>query len=209
MSVRKHDYNAIDWHSLVYYDETSPSGLRWKVNRKNQVKCGDVAGKRGRVIKGGHWFIKLDKKSYSIHNVVFILRHGKLEDDKIVDHIDGDGSNNCIENLRSVLPHHNMHNQKINSRNKSGIPGVRYDRIKNSWVGCVLCNNRREIKSFACNRYGPENARLLAIQYVFMTRNKLNASGQAAFTDRHIGIDTSINSSSKQENTLDACFQQD
>lgn len=49
--MKKLDYNAIKWEDLVYYDETSPTFLRWKVERRGgahrQVlhkRVGDIAG---------------------------------------------------------------------------------------------------------------------------------------------------------------------
>lgn len=41
-----------------------------------------------------------------------------------IDHINGDGSDNRILNLRCVTKSENQKNQKLSSRNKSGIAGV-------------------------------------------------------------------------------------
>lgn len=209
MSVRKRDYNAIDWHSIVYYDPTSPTGLRWKVDRRYNAKAGGVAGMQ-RLAKGhSRCILRICSKQYFTHTIIYILHYGKIDDDKVVDHIDGDSTNNRIENLRAILPLYNNHNRKLQANNKSGITGVQYVARAQSWVAQVRCNGVRSAKTFACRKYGHENAKQMAIDFVINKRLELNASGHAAFTDRHIGIDTSINSSSKQENTLDACFQQD
>ena len=43
MSRALRDYNAVDWHSLFYYDPSSKTGLKWKVNRyagkNNGITC--------------------------------------------------------------------------------------------------------------------------------------------------------------------------
>lgn len=206
MSVRKRDYNAIDWHSIVYYDPTSPTCLRWKFDRRYNVKAGGVAGKQ-KLIKDMRCILSLCDKLYFTHTIIFILHYGKIDDDKVIDHIDGDSTNNRIENLRAILPLYNNHNRKLHVKNKSGITGLQYDAKAQSWVAQVRCNGARRKKTFACRKYGYENAKQMATDFVIANRLELNASGEAAFTDRHIGIDTSINSSSKQESTLDALFE--
>lgn len=43
MSRAVYDYDAIDWNSLFYYDLTSKTGLRWKVDRyRGDLVC-DIA----------------------------------------------------------------------------------------------------------------------------------------------------------------------
>lgn len=206
MSVRKHDYNAIDWHSHVYYDETSPSGLRWKNDRNNWVKANHVAGTKNKT--NGRWRLRVGgKELYFIQNVVFILQHGFLDDDKVVDHIDGNASNNHIKNLRAISPIHNQHNRRITQRNIAGVSGIRYRKDRDCWVASVGCCNVTEEKSFSCKKYGNDNAKQLAINFSTQVRAKLNATGEGAFTDRHMRTDTTINSSSKQESTLDALFE--
>ena len=52
----------------------------------------------------------------------------------IVDHIDGNSSNNCIENLRDANKAQNGWNSKLNKNNSSGIRGVSWNKQTKKWI---------------------------------------------------------------------------
>ena len=56
------------------------------------------------------------------HRVVWILVNNEIP--CCVDHIDGDGTNNKIENLRNTTLSGNARNQKISRANTTGVTGV-------------------------------------------------------------------------------------
>ena len=65
-------------------------------------------------------------KTYGIHQLVYIINNPT--EDIIgfdIDHIDGNPSNNRLENLRDISHSENRRNSKVSKRNKSGVPGVR------------------------------------------------------------------------------------
>ncbi len=49
-----------------------------------------------------------------------------MQTEQEVDHIDGDGLNNCKANLRIVTHAQNIQNQRVQRRSKSGYRGVTY-----------------------------------------------------------------------------------
>lgn len=117
-----------------YYDETSPSCLRWKISRYQfepyfKVLCvaGDVAGK---LDKKGYWIINTRgligegvRISWGVHRVVFELFNNRaVQDGLVIDHIDRNPSNNKISNLREV-------EWKYNARNRGKIRGKIGDGI--------------------------------------------------------------------------------
>jgi hypothetical protein len=113
-----------------YYDETSPSCLRWAENRysaKNNSwlsrKIGDVAGSLN---KQGYWRLNLNGKSYLAHRVIWQLSNGEIPEGFVVDHIDKNPSNNRLENLRMVPIAVNSRNSSLYSTNTTGVNGVIY-----------------------------------------------------------------------------------
>ena len=55
------------------------------------------------------------------------------DNDKVVDHIDGDKSNCKKSNLRICTPAENSRNGSLNKNNISGYKGVYFDKRKKRW----------------------------------------------------------------------------
>ena len=104
------------------------------VNRKlNRVVKGTVNGK-GYVLT--RLWIEGQNPSIPLHHMVWVTVHGRFPTQ--IDHINGDKTDNRIENLREVTPSDNsknvIHPWRPNAR--TGLPGVYEDarcfRIRNS-----------------------------------------------------------------------------
>ena len=84
--------------SLLKYDESSPSGLRWLVDMNGGACAGDIAGS---LHPDGYWLITIRERRFMAHRVIMHLVKGfDLESMLQVDHIDRNRSNNLISNLR-------------------------------------------------------------------------------------------------------------
>lgn len=183
------NYNAIPWKDIVYYDETSPTFLRWKV-KISRSKCnpGDVAGYINDS-EGAHGYslIKYKKSLYKIHRVVWIIHNGVIDNNLTVDHVDGVRSNNCILNLRLGNDYLNSINRAKSLHNKTGVSGVSFTD-KNEQPSFFahwrdLNGNKRQ-KWFSCNVYGFEEAFNLATKHREAVIVELNNLG-AEYSDRH------------------------
>lgn len=71
-------------------------------------------------------------KSYLAHRLVFLYSDGHLPA-KDVDHIDGNGLNNCKNNLREVTALENHKNYPMQSNNTSGCVGVCWSKASQKW----------------------------------------------------------------------------
>lgn len=70
------------------------------------------------------------------HRVIFAMVHGRWPTGQI-DHIDGDRSNNRIDNLRDCTPEDNARNQRRPARNSSGRVGVVWAKNMGRWVARI------------------------------------------------------------------------
>lgn len=67
------------------------------------------------------------------HRVIWAMHHGRWPDGQI-DHINGDRSDNRIENLREVDAAENARNHSMHRNNTSGHVGVTWSAMRNKWM---------------------------------------------------------------------------
>ena len=106
-----------DCITYLYYDQSSPSGLRWKVARSNRVKKDSIAGSKD---KDGYYQVKVCGKVYKAHRVVWFLHHGAIPDGLEIDHKDRKRDNNKIDNLQVKSHRGNC----LNTSRSNKYPGV-------------------------------------------------------------------------------------
>ena len=75
------------------------------------------------------------------HRAAWTIANGRWPADQI-DHINGNRSDNRLENLREVSAHENTKNQAIPSHNTSGHIGVSWAKTKAKWCAYIRVNNR-------------------------------------------------------------------
>jgi hypothetical protein len=102
--------------------------LYWKQSKGNS-KAGCKAGTIDKINK--YCYVKINNKRYQLHRIIFLYHHGYQP--IIIDHIDGNGLNNKIENLREATATENQYNSKIRKDNTSGIKGVNWNKIEKKW----------------------------------------------------------------------------
>jgi hypothetical protein len=195
------DYNIVKWEDYFYLDETSPSGLRWKVDRMSGktrdnaiVSAGDVAGclrkhKTGRPLC---WCVGLEGVYYCIHRIIYILIKGSIDIDLVIDHLNGDASDNTHSNLVLKSPRANSQNREMSSNNTSGVIGVYLTTTYSgstsyrSWVAYWNDTVQKRLsKSFSVKKFGYDAAFALAVAYRTKQIELLNEAGQS-YTERHL-----------------------
>lgn len=83
--------------------------------------------------KQGYKTGRLNKKNYFAHTIVWALHKGCWPSYQI-DHINGNKTDNRIENLRDVGKSLNAKNSKMRSDNTSGHTGVHFSSKLNKWM---------------------------------------------------------------------------
>lgn len=82
--------------------------------------------------------------------------------EKFVDHIDGDCTNDRIENLRQATVSENNRNKKINSKNTSGKVGVTFYKRTGKWRAWIKIDGRTHSLGYFAEKQDAISARIKA-----------------------------------------------
>ena len=111
--------------SLFSYDPesgllTRKIKVKWVKKNKN---IGDIVGSVHSQKHGINYLrVRVLGEFYTVHRLAYIISCDKWPDQ--IDHVDGDGLNNRLSNLRSVNTQENAKNRKRIATNTTGITGV-------------------------------------------------------------------------------------
>lgn len=121
--------------------------LYWK--RKTASKCKVKVGSIvGCIRSDGYVSLGFLGKRFFAHRIIWEMHFGPIPKGMQIDHIDGDRSNNKIENLRVVNDQLNRLNSNKYKNNKTGVTGVMYDKSAKSWRAHFLSKPIGRYKSF-------------------------------------------------------------
>ena len=185
----KLDYN-INWSEYFRLDESSPSFVvRIKTHRGKLVKAYNVGTKS---FKGNDeprcWVLRFKGKLYLLHRIIYVLFHGNIDSNLVIDHLDGNPFNNLIGNLSLKTQKDNNRNVRKSNNNSSGITGVRrvFNGKNHFYYVADWCDIKGvyRSKSFSVLKLGESEARTLAIAHRKNQIELLIANG-AIYTDRH------------------------
>lgn len=119
---------------LLEYD--ADTGIfNWKVSR-GTAASGSVAGT---VNMNGYICIGIDKRIHYGHKLAWAVHFGEFPKSQI-DHINGIKTDNRMGNLRLATNAENHQNRKRHSNNKSGHPGVFFNKRLGKWTAQVTIN---------------------------------------------------------------------
>lgn len=115
--------------------------LIWKV-KKARANKGDIAGCESN--RNGIFYrqIKIDGKLHLAHRLVFLYHHNCLPVQ--IDHIDGNGLNNKIENLRAADASSNALNSKLKLSNTSTSKNVYWNAQRSKWMVQAIVDGKQK-----------------------------------------------------------------
>ena len=87
-------------------------------------------------------YVYMDGRFYAAHRLAWRLFYGSQPTGHI-DHINGNGLDNRIDNLRCVTASENAKNRKIRPDNRSGVSGVVWSETHKKWFASVRDNNKQ------------------------------------------------------------------
>lgn len=139
--------------TLLRY-EPDTGNFFWRIN-KGGILANSLAGCDALAQRIPYRVIKINGKLYYAHRLAWMYIYGRWPKE-LIDHIDGNGLNNKMSNLRELTNAQNIQaTLKLPKHNTSGFRGVIYHKGK--WRAGISINNRRvEIGYFD----SPEEAHL-------------------------------------------------
>lgn len=182
---------AMIWPKYFLLSPESPSGLVWAIDvydtlgRRTKAQAGRVAGS----LSGqGRWQVGLSGKILRCHRIIYEMVYGEIPEGYIVDHQDGNCSNNAVSNLVLKTQKHNTMNSFGRSSNTSGVTGVSFwSSGKGNLYARAYWNDKDskvQCKVYSVNKYGLLPAFAMACRYRENMLIELNKQG-AMYTDRH------------------------
>jgi hypothetical protein len=110
----------------------------WRVSCRG-TKAGDIAGTSG---TEGRRHITIGYSRYKAHRLAWLYVYGSFPT-KLIDHINGDPTDNRIANLREATMSENLHNQRAaHKHNKTGILGVQWRQDKNKFRTRIVVSGK-------------------------------------------------------------------
>jgi hypothetical protein len=92
--------------------------------------------------RGGYRIVFVDGRHYSAHRVVWALAHG-TEPPAILDHINGDPTDNRPSNLRKAEHGQNLWNRSTPKHSTSGAKGVHRRKDTGKWRAYISVDRKR------------------------------------------------------------------
>lgn len=130
-------------HGIFSYSEEVASLLQWKCNG-HRHKAGDEVTPW--IDRNGYQVISVLRGKFFVHRVIYEIHHGEIDAGLYVDHIDGDVSNNKIENLRLASSCENSWNRRKQSNGNPIMPkGISY-KSDGTYVAAIQKHGKRYFK---------------------------------------------------------------
>lgn len=127
---------------LLSYDKNTGE-LRRLVRTSSRMKVGDVAGDKFHNGQRSYWRVRVKNSRFVAHRVIWLIVTGEWPENEI-DHINGDGTDNRWDNLRSVTHSENCRNRRMRSDNKSGQTGVFWCRKSLRWTVQIKVDGKQK-----------------------------------------------------------------
>ncbi len=130
------------WEQIIDAFDYDPNTghLTWKNSRLGVLKGSQAGCIKARPDGRKYLHVQYMNRTLLAHRIIFMLMQGFWP--QMVDHINGDGTDNRWENLRCASPEENCKNNKRRKDNPSGYVGVRYRNGK--WCARIR-HQKREI----------------------------------------------------------------
>lgn len=105
--AREMDFDT--FNKYFYVSDDSRSGLKFKVDYNSHCKDDDAYDS----VAKGYYTVSLDRKNYLVHRIIWLLTHGTISKEMVIDHKNHNRSDNSLSNLALVDMSSNMRNRAL------------------------------------------------------------------------------------------------
>lgn len=154
------------WEVINYFIryEQETGLMYWKINASRYIKAGKILG---HVNQAGYRKVKFFGTTYMQHRLAWYLHYKTDPKSMLIDHIDGNKSNNKIANLRLADYSQNRINTGIRSNNKTGVIGVHFCKKRKRYTAVVSANGKRVYQKYFDSLQAASKARFAVATEVF------------------------------------------
>lgn len=148
MAKPKDDLTFEEVYKILTYD-CFEGELRWSENLLDLTHMHIAAASRfrgkpaGSFDKDGYIAIHVKGATYKAHRLAWLMTYEEWPS-KDIDHVDGNPSNNRIENLREATKSENLRNQRLHKNSTTGVTGVVFHK-KNKRYGAYIKSNGKDV----------------------------------------------------------------
>lgn len=154
--------NLIHFDGEKYYWKVRPASMfsskssaaAWNAKHAGKETLNKSNGRK-------HSVVRIFGKNYASHRVIWLYHYGEWPTGEI-DHINGNGFDNRLSNLRDVSHSENCKNMPIPSNNLSGVRGVHWDKGHSKWRAFIKTNGRSKYLGLFADKQQAINIRKAA-----------------------------------------------
>ncbi len=160
LAVKAKPYPTQDRISECLWYDPETGNLHW-LEPIRGYDVFDVATTKAKVLKGQYHrprtniLIRIDGTTYIASRVIWIMHNGEIPTGLTIDHIDGDPTNNRLNNLRLATAKEQARNAARPLNNTSGYMGVRRNHDSRYWDAWV---DGKKLGTFSSAREANERA---------------------------------------------------
>lgn len=125
-----------------YPAELEPSNQFLKSFKKRFLgeEAGYISKEKRR--QSNYRIVHIKGKNYKAHRLIWCIVYGKYPIEGI-DHINHNGEDNSLKNLRAASNADNRKNLSLSRANKSGVTGVCWHKQAKKWAAQVMYNGKK------------------------------------------------------------------